>query len=63
METNHFDGLDGLGGVAEVAPRLVQKAKAADEKLVAFVRERPIVALCAVLAAGYLVGRLVSRFG
>lgn len=60
METMHFDG---LGDVAEVAPRLVQKAKDADEKLVAFVRERPVVALCAALAAGYLVGRVISRFG
>lgn len=58
METMHFDG---LGAAADVVPELVHKAKAADEKVVAFVRERPIVALCAVLAAGYLVGRLVSR--
>jgi len=60
METNH---IDGLGGVAEVAPRLVQKAKAVDDEVVAFVRERPIVALCAALAAGYLVGRVISRLG
>ena len=60
MESNRFDG---LGGVAEVAPRLVKKAKAADDQLVAFVRERPIVALCAALAAGYLVGRIISRLG
>ena len=60
METKHFDA---WGGAEEVAPRLVQKAKDADEKLVAFVRERPVVALCAALAAGYLVGRIVSRLG
>ena len=60
METTHFDG---LGAAQEIVPQLVHQAKAADEKLVEFVRERPIVALCAVLAAGYLVGRLVSRFG
>jgi ElaB/YqjD/DUF883 family membrane-anchored ribosome-binding protein len=60
METTHFDG---LGAAEEVVPELVQKAKAADEKLVAFVRERPVVALCAALAAGYLVGRVISRLG
>jgi hypothetical protein len=60
METTHFDG---LGGAFEVAPQLVQKAKDVDEKLVAFVRERPVVALCAALAAGYLVGRMLSRYG
>jgi hypothetical protein len=60
METRHFDGLDAAG---EVIPKLVDKAKATDEKLIELVRERPIVALCAALAAGYLVGRVVSRFG
>jgi ElaB/YqjD/DUF883 family membrane-anchored ribosome-binding protein len=60
MEPMHFNG---LGAAAEVVPELVHQAKAADAKVVAFVRERPVVALCAVLAAGYLVGRLVSRFG
>ncbi len=60
METTH---LDGMGGAEEIAPRLVQKAKDADEKLVAFVRERPLVALCAALAAGYVVGRVFSRLG
>jgi ElaB/YqjD/DUF883 family membrane-anchored ribosome-binding protein len=60
METTQFNG---LGAAEEVVPQLVQKAKAADQKLVAFVRERPVVALCATLAAGYLVGRVISRFG
>jgi ElaB/YqjD/DUF883 family membrane-anchored ribosome-binding protein len=59
-ETMH---VDGVGGVAEVAPRLVQKAKAADERVVALVRERPLAALCVALAAGYLVGRMISRLG
>jgi len=36
MDTTHFDG---LGGVEEIAPRIVQKAKDVDERLVAFVRE------------------------
>jgi ElaB/YqjD/DUF883 family membrane-anchored ribosome-binding protein len=60
MDVTHFDG---LGAALEAAPQLVQRAKDADEKLVAFVRQRPLVALCTALAAGYVVGRLVSRFG
>jgi hypothetical protein len=60
MESVHFEGLDPTG---ELVPELVGKAKAADAKLVAFVKERPVAALVAALAAGYLVGRLVSRFG
>ena len=60
METTHFDG---LGEASDVVPKLVQKAKATDEKLVAIVREQPVLALCAALAIGYLVGRVASRFG
>jgi len=63
MGTMHFDGLDGLGAAEDVVPKLVQKAKAADEKLVAFVKERPVATLVAALAVGYLVGRVVSRLG
>jgi ElaB/YqjD/DUF883 family membrane-anchored ribosome-binding protein len=60
METKHFDGLISPDeGVSKVA----EKVRGADEKLVAFVRERPLVALCAAVATGYLVGRLISRFG
>jgi hypothetical protein len=54
---------DGLGALVDAAPQLAQRVKAADDKLVAFVRERPITALAAALVAGYLVGRAVSRFG
>jgi hypothetical protein len=60
MEGTHFDG---WGGADEVAPRLLQKAKDVDDRLVTFVRERPVAALCVALAAGYLVGRVVSRLG
>jgi hypothetical protein len=60
MERDQFDG---LGGLADVAPQLAQRVKAADDKLVAFVRERPVTALAAALLAGYLVGRVVSRLG
>ncbi len=60
METKHFDGLDAA---VEAVPKLMETAKATDAKIVAFVRERPIVALAAALAAGYVVGRVISRFG
>ncbi len=63
MGTTHFDGLNGLGTAEEVLPRLVQKAKAADEKIVAFVKERPVTALVTALAVGYVVGRVISRLG
>jgi ElaB/YqjD/DUF883 family membrane-anchored ribosome-binding protein len=57
MDANHVNGAE------EMVPKLVQKARSADEKVVAFVRERPVVALAAALAAGYLVGRIISRLG
>jgi ElaB/YqjD/DUF883 family membrane-anchored ribosome-binding protein len=60
METRHFDG---LSGPEDVVPKIVQKVRTADEKVVAFVRERPLVSLVAALAAGYLIGRVVSRLG
>jgi ElaB/YqjD/DUF883 family membrane-anchored ribosome-binding protein len=60
MDTRHFNGLISPD---EVAPKVAEKVRAADEKLVTFVRERPLVALCAAVATGYLVGRLISRFG
>jgi hypothetical protein len=58
---NKYDG--GLGAAADAVPRLVETAKATDAKIVAFVRERPLAALVTALAVGYVVGRVVSRFG
>jgi ElaB/YqjD/DUF883 family membrane-anchored ribosome-binding protein len=58
MDTKH---VDGLTGVEEVVPRIVQKVETVDAKLVAFVRERPLLALGTALAVGYLVGRTFSR--
>jgi ElaB/YqjD/DUF883 family membrane-anchored ribosome-binding protein len=42
-------------------PRVAQTVKVADDKVVAFVRERPVVAVCAAVAVGYLLGRLFTR--
>lgn len=55
--------VDGLSGPEDVVPKIVQKARSADEKVVEFVRERPLVALATAVAVGYLVGRVVSRLG
>jgi ElaB/YqjD/DUF883 family membrane-anchored ribosome-binding protein len=60
METGH---LDGASGIDAVVPKLIQKARSADEKVVALVRERPLVALGAALAIGYVIGRVISRVG
>jgi ElaB/YqjD/DUF883 family membrane-anchored ribosome-binding protein len=50
-------------GAAEMVPQIVEKVQLADEKLVAFVRERPVAALGAALAVGYVIGRIFSRLG
>jgi ElaB/YqjD/DUF883 family membrane-anchored ribosome-binding protein len=60
MNTKH---VNGLSGAEEMVPKIVQKVHRADEKVVALVRERPVVALATALAVGYLVGRVISRFG
>lgn len=60
MNTRH---VNGLSGPEEMVPKIVQKVHRADEKMVSFVRERPVVALATALAVGYLVGRVISRFG
>ncbi len=50
-----------LHAAAESMPALVQQVKSADERLVAYVRERPLVALGAALGLGYMMGRVFSR--
>jgi ElaB/YqjD/DUF883 family membrane-anchored ribosome-binding protein len=44
-------------------PRIVAEAKKADDALCAVVRKRPITALCAALAVGYVIGRVMARRG
>lgn len=41
--------------------KLVAGVKGADDRVVAFVQERPLVAICAAVAVGYLIGRVVTR--
>ena len=62
METE-TDHVDGVTAIAEALPKIMQKAKNADDDLVAFVRRRPLTALATALAVGYVVGRVASRFG
>lgn len=59
MDNGQVEGLLG----EETVPKIVQTVRGADDKVVAFVRERPIVALATALAVGYLLGRVVSRLG
>lgn len=49
--------------VSTIVPRVTQSIRRADEKLVTLVQERPITTLCAVAVVGYLIGRIVTRFG
>jgi ElaB/YqjD/DUF883 family membrane-anchored ribosome-binding protein len=53
--------VNGLNGHTPVVPKLVHGVKNADDKLVLFVRERPVVAVCTALAVGYLLGRVFTR--
>jgi ElaB/YqjD/DUF883 family membrane-anchored ribosome-binding protein len=46
-----------------MVPRVIEKARRADDKLVALVQERPVAALCVAALAGYLVGRIITRIG
>jgi ElaB/YqjD/DUF883 family membrane-anchored ribosome-binding protein len=56
--------MNGLRGrTQEAVPKLVQGVQDADDKIVTFVRERPVVAICSAMALGYLVGRVLSRIG
>ncbi|AKT36671.1 uncharacterized protein CMC5_007910 [Chondromyces crocatus] len=48
---------------APVVPRVIEKARRADEKLVALVQERPVTSLCVAALAGYLLGRIATRIG
>ena len=49
--------------VSSLIPRMVDGVKRADDRLVGFVKERPLVALGAALALGYVVGRVLTSRG
>lgn len=52
----------GLNGRPQVQ-KIVAGVKGADDRVVAFVQERPLVAIGAALAVGYLLGRIATRIG
>ena len=51
------------GEISSLIPRVVDGVKRADDKLVTFVKERPLVALGAAVAIGYVVGRVLTALG
>ncbi|MDI1432030.1 hypothetical protein QHF89_21210 [Polyangium sorediatum] len=65
IEDPHKSEMGGahLNGHAKGAARVVRQVKRADDKLVAFVEERPLVALGVALAFGYVLGRVMTRQG
>ena len=59
----HVNGridVNGLNGRPQVQ-KIVAGVKGADDRVVAFVQERPVAAICAAVAVGYLIGRIVTR--
>ena len=44
-------------------PRIVVEAKRADDALCEVVRKKPITSICAALAVGYVIGRVLARRG
>jgi ElaB/YqjD/DUF883 family membrane-anchored ribosome-binding protein len=67
VEARDYQGdvgrVSGLNGHAHPVTKIVHEVKNADDKLVTFVRERPVVAVCTAMAVGYLIGRVFTRFG
>ena len=65
-ETEHVEA-DGTAASLRAAidsmPAVMKQVKRADEKLVAYVREQPLVAIGAALGLGYVLGRVFSRVG
>jgi ElaB/YqjD/DUF883 family membrane-anchored ribosome-binding protein len=52
-----------LRAVAQTAADTAGQIKRLDEQLIDRVRERPLVALGIAVAAGYVIGRVFSRWG
>ncbi len=51
------------GHSQQFVPKFVHEVRNADDKVVTFVRERPLVAVCAAVAVGYMIGRIFTRIG
>lgn len=63
MEERSKSEMNGEHLNGHAMPKVMRQVKRADDKLIAFVEERPIVALGVAVAVGYMVGRLFSRRG
>ena len=65
-ETEH-DEAEGPAASVRAAmdsmPAMMKQVKRADERLLAFARKQPLVALGAALGIGYVMGRVFSRGG
>ena len=53
----------GLRAAIDSMPAVMKQVKRADERLVAYVREQPLLAIGAALGLGYVMGRVFSRVG
>lgn len=49
--------------VSDFVPKVVDQVKSADDKMVTFVKERPLIAIGAAVAVGYMIGRIFTRIG
>jgi hypothetical protein len=54
---------NGGEGARAALPRAMDGVRRADDRLVTFVKERPLVAIGAALALGYVLGRVATRIG
>lgn len=57
----HVSELNGYS--QHFVPKMVEQVKSADDKVVAFVKERPLIAIGAAVAVGYMIGRIFTRIG
>jgi hypothetical protein len=57
------NGRKAYAPALQAVARTADEIKRLDEQLIERVRERPLVALGVALAAGYVLGRIFSRWG
>ncbi len=60
METTYSKSVDGHN---DVLPRIVERVRQFDQRVVTTTRERPLLAVGVALLIGYLLGRFASRLG
>lgn len=62
---DHVSELNGYSQqfVPDFVPKMMERVKSADDKVVTFVKKRPLVAVGAAVAVGYMIGRIFTRIG